>query len=80
MLFDPPYLAHCKAIKYKCQWLVNDVNDKYNVQCINYDYAIVDKVLIINEDVDCKAGNKHIQPFPTTQENTNGTVRIDWIC
>ena len=52
MLFDFPNLANWKAIGHNHQWLVNDANDTENMKCINHDYVIGDRFLVINGGVD----------------------------
>ena len=55
-------------IGHKCQWLVNDKNDKENAKCINHDFA--------NDGVNFSARDKHVGPFLIIKVHINGTVRI----
>ena len=50
-----------------------------NAKCIDYDYVIRDKMLIVNEGVGCKARDKHIRPFPIIQVHSIGTVTFSMI-
>ena len=43
---------------------------------IAHDYALGDKVLIMNKGVDHKAQDKYIGTFSITPVHTNGMVRI----
>ena len=54
MMSNLQYQAGWKAIWYKRQWLVYDVNEKENVKHTYYDYAIRDDMLIIKKGEDCK--------------------------
>ena len=80
MLFDLAYLTDWRTIWYKHPWLVNDANDIENTNHINHDYAIGDKVLIINKVVDYKTRDKYLRPFAIIHVHTNGTVRIQQCC
>lgn len=65
--------------KRKQKWLVNNTNAK-NVKYIDHDYVIGNKVLIINEDIDFKAMDKHIGPFPIIPDHTKSTMKIQCDC
>ena len=77
MLFEPPYQEDWGRIGHHCQRLVNDANDKEDVEWIDYYYIFRDKVLIIYEKgVDQNAKDKHIGPFSIILLCTNHIVWI----
>ena len=52
---------------------------KENENCIEHEYVIEDKVLIINEGMGHKDRDNHIETFTIIQIHTNGTVKIPGI-
>jgi hypothetical protein len=54
-------------------------NQCKNAQCIDYDYKVGDKVLVIKEGILCKAeSNYGKEPWTITKFHTNGTIRIQY--
>ena len=53
--------------------IINGENEKENSKCINQDYAINDKALIINDGIECKSMEEHIGHFPFIKVPTNET-------
>ena len=76
MLFDIPYLADWTEIGRRRQSLVDRDNAKENSRRVDHDYAVGDKVLLIETGVNRKAALKNTGPYTITQVYTNGTVRI----
>ena len=55
MLFDIPFVADWHKIGERKQSLTNCGNQCKNAKCIDYNYKVGDKVLVINKGVLCKA-------------------------
>jgi hypothetical protein len=77
MLFDILFVAHwCKTGEQR-QSLTDCGNQRENAKCIDYDYKVRDKVLVINEGILCKAESTYgKEPWTITTVHTNGTIRI----
>ena len=76
MLFDIPHLADWKAIGERRQHLVSQNNLRENLKRVDYDWAVGDKCLIIQDEVQRKASDINIGPWVVTTVHTNGTVKI----
>ncbi len=77
MLFDIPFLADWRKIRERRQSLTNPGNQRKNAKCIDYDYKVGDKVLVINEGILRKAESAYSkEPWTITTVHTNGTIRI----
>jgi hypothetical protein len=58
------------------QSLTDCSNQRNNAQCIEYDYKVGDKVLVIKESILHKAeSNYSKEPWTITTVHTNGTIR-----
>jgi hypothetical protein len=72
MLFDIPFMADWCKIKERRQSLINRGNQHANAKCIDYDYKVRDKVLVINEGILCKAESAYGKvPWTITTVHTN---------
>ncbi len=77
MLFDIPFMADWRKIGERRQSLTNRGNQHKNAKRIDYDYKVVDKVLVINEGILHKAESPcGKEPWTITTIHTNGTIRI----
>jgi hypothetical protein len=77
MLFDIPFVADWYKIGEQRQLLTNRGNQHKNAKCIDCDYKVRDKVLLINEGILCKAESAYgREPWIITTVHTNGTIRI----
>jgi hypothetical protein len=77
MLFDIPFVANWHKIGEQRQSLTNHGHQRENAKCINYDYKVGDKVLVINEGILRKAESAYgKEPWTITTVHTNGTIRI----
>ncbi len=77
MLFDILFVADWHKIGEQRQSLTNRGNQRKNAKCIDYDYKVGVKVLLINEGILCKAESKYDkEPRIITTVHTNGTIRI----
>jgi hypothetical protein len=77
MLFDIPFVADWHKIGEQRQSLTNRGNQRENAKCVDYDYKVRDKVLLINEGILCKAESTYgNEPWTITTVHTNGTIRI----
>jgi hypothetical protein len=77
MLFDIPFVADWHKIGEQRQSLTDRGNQCKNAKCIDYDYKVGDKVLLINEGILCKAESTYSkEPWTITTVHTNGTIRI----
>ncbi len=48
-----------------------------NSKCIDYDYKVGDKVLIVKEGILCKAESRYSkEPWTIMTVHTNGTIRV----
>ena len=54
---------------------IDDANENRNMKCIEVNYAVWEKVIINNEVMDYKAGDKHVGPLPILQVQSNNTAR-----
>ena len=54
--------------------------ERLNKKCLDHDYIIGQKVLLIKDGVLCKAEDKNTSPWTITQVHCNGTVRIQCGC
>jgi hypothetical protein len=55
ILFNIPFVADWRKIGEGRQSLTDHGNQRKNAKCIDYDYKVGDKVLVINEGILCKA-------------------------
>jgi hypothetical protein len=77
MLFDIPFVADWRKIGERIQSLTKRGNQRKNAKCIDYDYKVGDKVLVIKEGILRKAESAYDkEPWTITKVNTNGTIRI----
>ncbi len=77
MLFDIPFVADWHKIGEQMQSLTNCGNQRNNAKCIDYDYKVGDKVLLINEGILRKAESAYSkEPWSITTVHMNGTIRI----
>jgi hypothetical protein len=77
MLFNIPFLADWHKIGEQRQSLTNCGNQHKNAKCIDQDYKIGDKVLLIDEGILRKAESAYgKEPWTITTVHTNGTIRI----
>jgi hypothetical protein len=77
MLFDIPFVAYLHKIGEQRQSLTNHGNQHKNAKCIDYDYKVGDKVLLINEGILRKAESEYgKEPLTITTVHMNGTIRI----
>jgi hypothetical protein len=77
MLFDIPFMADWHKIGEQRQSLTNRGNQRKNAKCIDYDYKVGDKVLLINKGILCKAESAYgKEPWTITKVHMHGTIRI----
>ncbi len=77
MLFDIPFVADWHKIGEHRQSLTDCGNQRRNAQCIDYDYKVGDKVLVIKDGIIRKAeSNYDEEPWTITTVHTNGTISI----
>jgi hypothetical protein len=77
MLFDILFVADWHKIGEHRQSLTDHGNQYKNAQCIDYDYQVRDKLLVIKEGILCKAeSNYGKEPWTITTVHMNGTIRI----
>jgi hypothetical protein len=77
MLFGIPFVADWHKIEEQRQSLTDHGNWRKNAKCIDYDYKVQDKVLLINEGILCKAESAYgKEPWTITTVHKNGTIRI----
>jgi hypothetical protein len=77
MLFGIPFVADWQKIGEQRQSLTDHGNQHKNAKCIDYDYKVRDKVLLINEGILCKAESAYgKERWIITTVHTNGTIRI----
>jgi hypothetical protein len=77
MLFDIPFVADWHKIGEQRQSLTDRGNQQKNAKCIDYDYKVGDKVLLITEGILRKAESAYgKEPWTITTVHTNGTIRI----
>ena len=75
MLFDIPFIAGWnKSEDYRQHQTDQNTAPK---KCVDYDYTIGDRVLVIQDGILRKAQNPHgKEPWTITTVHTNGTIRI----
>ncbi len=77
MLFNIPFVADWHKIGEQRQSLKDHGNQCKNAKCIDYDYKVGDKVLVINEGILRKAESAYgKEPCTITTVHTNGTIGI----
>ncbi len=77
MLFNIPFMTDWHKIGEQRQSPTNHGNQHENAKCIDYDYKVGDKVLLINEGILRKAEPAYgKEPWTITTVHTNGTIRI----
>jgi hypothetical protein len=73
MLFDILFIADWQKIGKHRQPLNDPCNQHKNTQCIDYDYKVGDKILVIKEGILCNAESNYGK---ITIVHTDGTIRI----
>ncbi len=77
ILFDVPIMADWHKIGEQRQSLTNCGNQCQKVKCIDYNYKVGDKVLLINEGILHKAESAYgKEPWTITTVHINGTIMI----
>jgi hypothetical protein len=77
MLFDILIVADWHKIKERRRSLTDLGNQHKNTKCIDYNYKVGDKVLMIKECILHKAeSNYDKEPWTIIAVHTNGTIRI----
>jgi hypothetical protein len=78
MLFDILFVADWRKFGERRQSLTNCGNQRENnAKCIDDDYKVGDKVLVINKGILRKAESAYgKEPWAITTVHTNGTIRI----
>ncbi len=77
MLFNILFVADWHKIGEQRQSLTDCGNQHKNAKRIDYNYKVVDKVLVINEGILCKAESAYGKdPWTITTVHMNGTIRI----
>ena len=76
MLFDIPHIADWAAIGQQQQRSVDQNNARENMCCIDFDYVVGQKVLLIKDGIRRKAKVKYLDPFTIMQVHMNRTIRI----
>jgi hypothetical protein len=77
MLFNIPFMADWRKIGERRQSLTNRGNQRKNAKCIDYNYKVGDKALVINEGILRKAESAYgKEPWTITTVHTNGTIKI----
>jgi hypothetical protein len=77
MLFNIPFMADWRKIGERRQSLTDRGNQHKNAKCIDYNYKVGDKVLVINGGILRKAESTYgKEPWTITTVHTNGTIRI----
>ncbi len=73
MLFDIPFVADWCKIGERRQSLTDRGNQHENAKCIDYDYKVGDKVLVINKGILRKAESAYSkEPWTITTVHMNG--------
>ena len=70
------FIADWEAIRLRKQKQVNKDTEKENSLRVDHDYAVGDKVLITNKDIDRKLNCPTKGPYEIVQIYTNGTVCV----
>jgi hypothetical protein len=77
MLFNIPFVAGWHKIGEQRQSLTNHGNQRTNAICIDHDYKVGNKVLLINEGILCKAESAYgKEPWTITTAHMSGTIKI----
>jgi hypothetical protein len=77
ILFDIPFVADWHKIGEYRQSLTDCSNQHENSLCIDYDYKVGDKVLVMKKGILGKAESAYSkEPWTITTAHTNGTIRI----
>jgi hypothetical protein len=77
MPFDIPFIADRKQIGEHRQRQTDLGNKRENKTRVNYDYKVVEKVLIRKDGILRKAESRLIkEPWTITTVHTNGAIRI----
>ncbi len=77
MLFNIPFVADWRKIGEWRQSLTVCGNQRKNAKCIDYNYKIGDKLLVMNKGILHKAESAWgKEPWTITTVHTNGTIRI----
>ena len=78
MLFDLLFLANWNKIGCKRQNPVDNVNEKVDANHINFDFALENKVMAMDNGIDHKSMDKQTASLSVTQVHSNETIRIQW--
>jgi hypothetical protein len=74
MLFDIPFVADWHKIGEQSQSLTDCGNHRENAKCIDYNYKVRDKVLLINEGILRKTESAYCkETWTITTVHMNGT-------
>ncbi len=77
MLFNILFMADWRKIGERRQSLTDHGNQRKNAKCIDYNYKVGDKVLVINKGILHKAESAHgKEPWTIATVYMNGTIRI----
>jgi hypothetical protein len=77
MLFNVLFVADWNKNGEYRQSLTDHSNQREKAQCIDYDYKVGEKLLVMKEGILRKAeSNYNKEPWTITTVHTNGTVRI----
>ncbi len=77
MLFNILFVADWHKIGEQRQSLTDCGNQRENANCINYDYKVRDKVLLINKGILCKAESAYSkETWNITTVHTIEAIRI----
>ncbi len=77
MLFGILFVADWDKVGEQRQSLTNCGNQRKNAKCIDYDYKVRNKVVLINEGILHKVESAYSkEPWIITTVHTNGTIRI----
>ena len=76
MLLNIKFMADWEMIRLGKQKDVDRNNDRENSLRVDHDYHIGDKVLVTDNDIQCKLNCPTKEPYNIIQVYTNGTVRV----
>ena len=77
MLFDVTFLADWNKVGDYRQRQTDRNTERENTTCVDWDYAVGDKVLVRKEGILRKSESKYEKdPWTVSQVHTNGTIRI----
>jgi hypothetical protein len=77
MLFDIPLVADWHKIGEQRQSLTDRGNQRENAKCIDYNYKVRDKVIVINKGILRNTESAYgKEPWTITTVHTHGTIRI----